>query len=285
MKNKEIISIFKLRFKKIEKHYHRLTENFKEEDIHLFRVEIKKLRAFIRLVNSSEVPNEQRIPKSIIKFYHALGNIRNLQLLQDSIKSLSKDLSIENPSGYLQCLHEEENSGKEKASRLAKLNSFKRIKKELIEEAPAELSKQTKETFVQENRSRLAQLLALPFFYDETLHDIRKIIKDLLYNYNYLETSINNLIPSALNNSEVMERLTSLLGDFHDLCVVIYFLGNATNNHLAEPGEEPVLIELRDHLLIRKVNMMDEVIKLLAPIRQQFQNQQSIPQLNHMHGS
>lgn len=278
MKNKELNGIYKSGFKKIGKYYHRLTENFKEDDIHFFRVEIKKLRAFIRLVNLSGAQKEHKIPKPIKKFYYALGSIRNLQLHQKRIRALSRDLSIKYPSGYLQCLHDKEKLKKTKALRMAKPNSFKKFKKQLIKEAPAELSKQSKDAFVQMSKSRLVQLLALPFFYDETVHDVRKIIKDLMYNYEYLESSINNVIPSALNNSESMEILTSVLGDFHDLCVLIFFLDNVTGNYFAEACEKAALTQLKDHLLLRKDNMMDEVIKLFTHVRQQFQSQRSAPQ-------
>lgn len=276
MKRKELTGIYKSGFKKIDKYYHRLAHSFKGNDIHLFRVEIKKLRAFIRLVNLSGTHVQHKIPKSIKKLYQAFGSVRNLQLQQERITGLCRDLSIENPSAYLQCLLKLEKRSGKKASRLANSNAFKNFKKQLIEEAPIELSKQTKEAFIQKNTSRLVQLLALPLLYDETVHDVRKIIKDLVYNYEYLEFSISNIIPFALNNSEAMERLTSVLGDFQDLCVGLFLLDSINSN---SPGETGVLDELKTHLRLRKESMMVEVLKSLAPVRQQFQSQRSATEL------
>lgn len=51
MKSDNIINIFDKRFKKIKKHFNNLPEDFELGDIHSFRLERKKLRAFIRLIN------------------------------------------------------------------------------------------------------------------------------------------------------------------------------------------------------------------------------------------
>ena len=53
MKSDVIINAIDKRFKKVKKYYNKLLEDFEIEQIHGFRLEMKKLRAFIRLINTN----------------------------------------------------------------------------------------------------------------------------------------------------------------------------------------------------------------------------------------
>ena len=53
MKSDQIISAIDKRFKKVKKYYNKLLEDFEIEQIHGFGLEMKKLRAFIRLINTN----------------------------------------------------------------------------------------------------------------------------------------------------------------------------------------------------------------------------------------
>ena len=65
MKEKEIVEIIEDRFKKIDTLAHIILNDFDEEAIHDLRVEVKKLRAFLRLLD---------IKKDLLKFswYYAM---------------------------------------------------------------------------------------------------------------------------------------------------------------------------------------------------------------------
>lgn len=51
MKEKEIAEVVEGRFKTIKKLSHKIIKEFNADDIHDFRVEVKKLRAFLQLRN------------------------------------------------------------------------------------------------------------------------------------------------------------------------------------------------------------------------------------------
>ncbi|HEY2727342.1 MAG TPA: CHAD domain-containing protein, partial [Parafilimonas sp.] len=51
MKEKEIIEIIQDRFKIIDKLYRKIIDEFDADDIHDFRVAVKKLRAFLRFLD------------------------------------------------------------------------------------------------------------------------------------------------------------------------------------------------------------------------------------------
>ena len=68
MKQKEIIEIVEHRFKTIHKLDYKIIKEFDANDIHDFRVEVKKLRAFLRLANIKKEVDGPLIPKLLKHF-------------------------------------------------------------------------------------------------------------------------------------------------------------------------------------------------------------------------
>lgn len=275
MKSKKITDTYKTCFKKISRHYHNLPDDFDNDKNHKFRVEIKKLRAFIRLVNVSK-QDEDKIPKSIKKFYHLAGDIRNLQMHVQRTNNLASDLLIESPQLYLEQLQTEEKAKRKEAKETAGEISFKDFEEKLIANVPVELTEENKIEFVKNNFSRLSSLLMLPTYFDETLHDIRKIIKDLTYNYDYLENAMVSIIPYPLSNLKFMENTADGLGDFQDLCLALFFLGPVYTDRGEVANEVTTLNEMKAHLQLRKDNLKNELFQLLAPVKQQIESRQTI---------
>jgi CHAD domain-containing protein len=116
MKSDEIISALYKIVKKLKKQYNNSFEYFKLEEIHGFRLEVKKLRAFIRLINTN-IPEEKKIKigGKIKSFYNTVGYIRNLQLHQKRVGHICDEMLLVKPVLYLQFLHNEESKQKEKA--------------------------------------------------------------------------------------------------------------------------------------------------------------------------
>lgn len=257
---------------KIREHYFSLLKDFDKEDNHNFRVEIKKLRAFIRLINLSQPLFESKMPKPIKKIYHLSGDVRNLQLHEERTNVLCEYLLINKPTQYLQYLCEEEKSKRKKAGQTADKISFKDFKEKLTADVYKDLSKEDKNEFLKNSISRLTQILALPVYYDETFHDIRKVIEDILYNYDYLEEQINSFIPFPLSDPNFMESLTGALGNFHDLSLALFFLSPVYLDHADQEKEEKILYELQTHFELRKNDLENELLQLLTPIKYRLES-------------
>lgn len=277
MKKEVIVESYKTRFKKLSNFYQKLPGEFDVDDIHHFRVEMKKLRALIRLTNLSAPDHQMKIPKELKKLYNACGNIRNLQLQQQRIINLASDLLMEAPDLYLQYLRDEEKLGKRKAHEWAADISLKQFEKDLVDSS-VNLTQEIKKVFVQKNKQRLGILFTLPFYYDEALHEIRKVAKDLMYNYKFADQEINVELPPALASLKNMETLTTSLGDFHDLCVAMFLLSPMYLNHIPGLMENELLSEFQSQIQLRKEAMKSEIIKSFAPVKQQFDKERSLMQ-------
>lgn len=277
MKPGEIVDIYKTRLKKLLRHYHNLLEDFAPNAIHHFRLEIKKLKAFLHLIYVEKEDYRSKIPKDIKLFYNLSGNIRNLQLHQNRVKDLCNDLLLEIPAMYLQYFDDEEKGLKKQARQMAKNISIKDFENKLIEEVSGKITRKMQNDFIQKNLTRFHELLALSFYTDEALHEVRKIMKDLMYNVKYLEAG--GLIPS-LPGLKSMNAITTILGDYHDLCISLSLLNSTYVTEITDANQAHVLNELKIQLQVRKDVMRIEIIELLKRLDQSFllkQNTLTLP--------
>jgi hypothetical protein len=90
MTQQETIQGLKSRFERIQASFDSAIAYFDAEDIHAFRVEVKKLQAFLHLAPKGV---KVKLPTRLGQFYRLVGQIRNLQLQQQRIRDafLHKD--------------------------------------------------------------------------------------------------------------------------------------------------------------------------------------------------
>src|SRR5215472_18248673 len=109
MKEEEIVDIVEKSFRTLDKLCHKILKEFDAQDIHDFRVEVKKIRAFLRLLGIKKEEGEPLIPKLLKTFYGYVGTIRNIQLSEYSLSNYAAVRSVEIPAGYLKLLDDEKN--------------------------------------------------------------------------------------------------------------------------------------------------------------------------------
>lgn len=268
MKAGNIADVYKTRIEKLLEHYHKLPGNFEARNIHHFRLEIKKLRAFLRLIKFSLTKKPGKIPKELKSFYNLTGNIRNLQLHRQQVVNICTDLLLQMPAVYLQRLDEEEKLIRKEAGQMAKKISIKDFENKLVEQVTKKLRKENQIEFIRQELAKLNQLLALLLYTDEALHEIRKIIKDFMYNSKYIEPA---LIPGGfygLHGLKSMNTLTTILGDYHDLCISLLFLDSTQLTQMAGMEEKEVLDKLNIQVQLRKDSMKTEIVELMKKLTQ-----------------
>ena len=258
MKREEIIDVFHKRLKKIKKCYSLVVQDFDIDAIHDFRVEIKKLRAFIRLLNTETANHQIKIPGRIKEFYGATGEIRNLQLHEQKLVSFCSERQLDLPGHYLSVLDVLGKKEKEKAKRVGDRISFNHFEKSLIQAAPLTLSDESVQYFVLQKQRALQRLLQDTS--DETLHEIRKILKDFLYNWGFISTYVSFFLPQYFTDSKNIDSMTTMLGDFHDVCVAISFF-NSSLTEMKNEGVEKEQCELiKKEFEDNKAHLKDEIL-------------------------
>jgi CHAD domain-containing protein len=209
MKKQVITSVIKKRFNNIREYISHMLADFEEESIHDFRTETKKLRAFLRLLNAGHNKAQSGISKKIKVYYWYAGNIRNLQL---HVKSINETKGAK-PEVYLRNVKKQVESLQGALRSLHSPSNFNSPKK-IIRNWVAEPGKPPVKKFVEQKAGEFKHMLLL-IKQDEILHAIRKLLKDLLYNWKYIK-EYSLLLPAAISAKKQIAELTDTLGEFCD---------------------------------------------------------------------
>lgn len=267
MKKKEIAEVVKDSFKTLEKLRHKILEEFDQDDIHDFRVEVKKLRAFLRLVNIKKDDDEPIIPKLLKTFYGYIGIIRNIHLLRHHLFKYVTDHSVEKPKAFLQLIEKEEDYWKKEASELMKDDNFRDVKEKILKALPGKLEKPRIKEFVENKLTVLKELLE-DLSDDNQIHSIRKVFKDILYTWCFIKHYAD--LPKILSEEDTLKSLSSVLGDFMDKSIEIAFLQPSCLDKIKTKKEKLMLLDLQKQWDIEKHILKEEFTPILNSLKAQL---------------
>lgn len=185
-----------------------------QEELHRFRVQVKKLRAFLILSDSTgHEPNLMRYFKPVKKIFKEAGEIRNAFINQELAKEhQTGDNAFISSQGQLQI----DATVKFRSNRDKHLEKIKDTH-ETIKEKIRSISDLHINLFYQNVLQQISRTLTNLKF-NEDLHDCRKQVKNLMYNH--------KLVHSALAigfNADYMHQVQTVIGDWHDNVLAIEF--------------------------------------------------------------
>lgn len=218
-----LIQYYHKRIRKIVRYLYKVSGGFRKKDIHRIRVEIKKLKACLRLLQATDAafPYEAFF-SPFRKLFKKLGNIRELQLQKDHIRSLrTLDSSL--------------------------LRPYRKQLKKSLKEARKELSKSFCETFVDEVNesklnfskvSRVPSTKELDAYFNQiamkiktqlsggasdafALHKLRILLKEFTYNQQLAHKHLNYEPREIAFEPARAIELQKKLGTLHDTQTVL----------------------------------------------------------------
>lgn len=206
MKRKKLKKYLDQKWKPGEKALKAYLDKENPEALHRFRVQVKKVRAFIELAEHIKHPLKlKRHFKPVKKIFHQAGIIRDAQL---QLK--------------LGVMHHADKTFKEKQRKTIKVTNSKlkakksvyqkRIKKsrKLLKHHLDGISSREVTTFYRQQLGRIADHLN-PIQSVDLLHPCRKLIKILLYDY-----KLAGKVLSFSIDTDYLKRLETAIGDWHD---------------------------------------------------------------------
>ena len=212
------------RLEKINKYLHKTGGRFKPESIHSFRLEVKKLLSFLKMITVNG--NSVSIPKRLKKLYRLLGRIRLIQLQRQAILEKTSISHTGTPAHYTASLETERYVLRKRAKhyiraiRPLKVKNFGNgIPDKIVE------TNSLKFFILQENR--LTDIFHLANQDEKSLHGARKILKAMIYDMPYVKD--RNMRWRESNHTYIahLKSLESRIGEFHDISTSIQFLSNA----------------------------------------------------------
>ena len=242
----------------------RIPGYFKEKDIHDWRVAYKKLRAFLRMITVMVNGHVPLMTKDIRKMYAAAGETRQLSLYLSVFES-NVGAPIESYPAYTGTLNKQLFAAKENFTRRLDVFSFENEMARWNVMLPGYLTSDIIKTFLQKKITAIG-LILLVADNDETLHALRKHLKDIIYNYKIFSTDWGIPFPvKAWDNEKVLIDIAEELGDYNDRCFAITYLeGNYTD--LLPENEKYELSKIREHLLAEKQQYQQKVIRQIKQL-------------------
>jgi len=252
------------RFRKINASFKKLKISISPEGAHAFRLEVKHLRSFLKML---AMENHKRdiikIPAGLKKTYKKTGKLRLIQLEEENIRKAVSQLDIHEPVHYFKTLQREEKRLEKSAKNyLGKIKSLKTDK--FIHHLPSKIRQSTIQKFYESQTAFSKNLLTNEKWDEKTLHEARKILKDLLYNH----VGINNCALELKISGEQMERIKELeskIGLYHDLCSYIRLL-HKKKNQVNERQENISLLNIRKEWRNEKRRLIEEIERLIPLI-------------------
>lgn len=267
MKEKEIKHVVEDYFKTIGKVLPSIIKESAKDDIHDFRVEVKKLRAFLRLLNGGEETDHSLIPKLLKSFYGYTGIVRDLQLQRHYIFSYITNYKIEEPAEYLAILNDEEKYWMQNAKALMADKDFSEAKEKILKQIPHKLEKSAIKKFVENKLDELEQQLK-NLKDDAAIHTIRKILKDILYAWDYIKDVAQ--LPEIISKQDDVKLLTKQLGDYIDLCMQLEFLQPEYLDNIKKEDEKVEIEKIKDEVGHEKKLMLQQLNYSFDELRQQL---------------
>lgn len=275
MKHHKIEGIIKKRFEKLNAAFDQVRLHFKEDDIRLFRVKIKKLQACLLLLGDAKDHHQAlRLPRKITVFYKLCGAIRTLQLQETQILKTLTGTDIKPPEYYLQSVSDKILHLREKATVfLSRDEPFGKEEAKLLELLPRHYGSAATGKLLTSEGTKLKKMFAPVFPSDAALHEIRRTFKNLLYLSPYITTDIGVFLPySLLSTTAQIDSFTAILGDFHDLNIAIECLHTECQDIEVNEVEKAVLRNIEDRWMTEKnaahreiYNQMQRIIASRLP--------------------
>ncbi|PTR01609.1 CHAD domain-containing protein [Mucilaginibacter yixingensis] len=206
MKRQAEITYFDKLWRKMRRNLEAYLQSGEMEDLHRFRVQVKKIRAFMILAESAQKKLDLQYQlKPVKKLFKRAGEIRAVDLhLVMARKQLIK-------AGLLDEQLKQRDKALAKFRPLAtrRLHKLSRIKKKIHKEIKP-IGKVHVSLFYANKLKKIDKSLGRICF-DNRLHNCRKQLKVLLYNQRLVGPSLNIGF-----NKEYVDRLQITIGDWHD---------------------------------------------------------------------
>jgi CHAD domain-containing protein len=245
MKKKEEKEYFNAEWKDMKTALKAYLETGDQDHLHKFRVEVKRLRAMLILADSAGNKSPlQKAFKPVRQVFKKAGDIRSAYINLE----LAKEYKVEDDAFVIA-----QNKQMEDAANAFKLkgekytDKLKTTHKTIVDEIKP-ISDTHINQFYSKHLHRINDSLANLRF-DDSLHQCRKWIKILIYNYKLVEPSLQLKL-----NEDYLHDVQSAIGDWHD-------------NMLAK--ELFTANELKDAALLARINRehtkLENNIKKLVP--------------------
>ncbi len=187
-------------------------EDYDKDIIHDFRVEVKTLRSFLRLLRTNSNNSNLKLTAKFKRQYHICGAIRDAQL---ELKNIT-DARLVFPV-YMDSLQQKMQQKKGEWRLYYAKKTFQKLEKKLTCHHFQPLEPIMLTIFINGKMDVIRQLCQLPSLTNDQVHNMRKAIKDILYIVKLAKKNWKaGYIQTGPLDVEPLENLATVIGDYND---------------------------------------------------------------------
>ncbi len=214
------------------------------KSIHLLRLEVKHLEAFTELMSiQHHFGARSAIPDRLGKLFSNAGKLRTFELESVAIQSITKNKRLSKPTLFLQQLNlSKKKSSKQLRKKRREYHPFKI--KDFAKHADSKLSSHTWQQFLASRASSILDLLAKDIEADIlSLHQLRKILKSILYVLPLCKKGSKPVLALLKTNKKFIKYMESTIGSLHDTDYFVTWLDKKHN--IIHASEEKALMKIK----------------------------------------
>lgn len=197
--------------------YKELCKGFEEEDIHQFRLSVKRLKALLRLLNYTGNHHAWRKSlKEVTAVYKACGQVRMLQIHQHVLASLPATANTSHLQAALKSSIEQAIIALKKAYKHAPKLHLKKAKRLFIKRAEQVTEKDISNYMAALKTTITTRVHEIPT-HPEQWHELRKRIKELKYNVGLTANTLR--LPAKLP-----QKADAVIGNWHDTVDTLQYM-------------------------------------------------------------
>ena len=254
-----------------------MEHHYKKGIIHDFRVDIKKLRAFYRLLSLQTGETDViKLPRKLKKMYSRLGKIRDLQQHKENVDTFFRNKGIDPPTHLLAQLKHQLKKRKTKKEIILPGKYFLRQEEKTSTQFPEQFGVETLQSFFRQKKEAIRLIIERGRFDDDELHAIRKSIKDMLYvSVIYTENLKSALALLFWQNNEAgkMESLADDLGKHNDARNNLAWLQRTTTGYTGKDKKKILMyynaqVQEKKALRNKLIPALHDLALFPAPVNQ-----------------
>ncbi|HEY1872491.1 MAG TPA: CHAD domain-containing protein, partial [Chitinophagaceae bacterium] len=226
MIRKKIRRILKKKFKNLRSTIARIRKSFNSDDIHSFRLDVKKCTVLIDLIRYSG-KNSNRyllLPASLKKAYKILGGIRNFRIQEKKIQKEKIGVEFSLLNIYYDLLKCKELNLRKDAKNLICQHDI--VSKKMVKNICARIKKQDIiqiDKFIYHNYREFDLLISKKEKTDGDYHSMRKLLKNIQYVQVLVKEKPTLYMAYSFRKNELAE-ITDKLGEYHDFYTTLTHL-------------------------------------------------------------
>ncbi len=268
MDQEKIRAVIKAKVAELSVLSEKIGDGFDKEPIHKFRVAVKSLRSFLRLLRTQPNTPSLKMPKSFKRLYQIAGAIRDAQLEMEQLAGKQPELPH-----YMDKLHKMIERQKSEWGKCYSKKVLNKLEDRLIAYKYTEIDDNVLTAFFNLKMTSVDELNKTGAPTDNQVHQARKEVKDILYVSKLTKKKWKTVYKQQPCISvKNLKQFADVLGDYNDKRINLEHLSSFSSRTMESEEKDTIrniCIENTKELKIKKKSIMEMVKGLYRPLQPQ----------------